>query len=35
VPAKDIIELDMSVGDGMKMLLSAGAFVPSWDKSLS
>jgi uncharacterized membrane protein len=35
VPVKDIIELDMSVGDGMKMLLSAGAFVPSWDKTSS
>ena len=35
VPAKEVIELDMNVGDGMKMLLSAGAFVPSWNKETS
>jgi uncharacterized membrane protein len=35
IPAKDVIELDMTVGDGMKMLLSAGAFIPFWTKSNS
>jgi uncharacterized membrane protein len=35
IPAKDVIELDMTVGDGMKMLLSAGAFIPPWTKSSS
>jgi len=28
VPRRDIIELDMSVGDGMKMLISGGAMIP-------
>jgi len=27
---EDIVELDMSVGDGMKMVISGGAVVPSW-----
>jgi uncharacterized membrane protein len=30
VPAKDAIELDMTVGDGMKMIISGGAVVPTW-----
>jgi len=29
VPRKDIIELEMSVGDGMKMLISGGTMVPA------
>jgi uncharacterized membrane protein len=29
VPAKDIIELDMSVGDGMKTVISCGAVLPN------
>jgi uncharacterized membrane protein len=24
------VELDMAVGDGMKMIISGGAFVPPW-----
>jgi uncharacterized membrane protein len=30
VPANEVIELEMSAGDGMKMLLSGGAFTPPW-----
>jgi len=30
VPAREIVELDMSVGDGMKMIISGGAVVPPW-----
>jgi uncharacterized membrane protein len=30
VPKRDAIELDMSVGDGMKMIISGGAVVPTW-----
>lgn len=30
LPADKIIELDMSVGDGMKMIISGGAVVPPW-----
>lgn len=30
LPKNDIIELDMSVGDGMKMVISGGAVVPPW-----
>jgi uncharacterized membrane protein len=30
VPKSEIIELDMSVGDGMKMIISGGAVVPPW-----
>ncbi len=30
LPQRDIIELDMSVGDGMKMIISGGAVVPPW-----
>jgi uncharacterized membrane protein len=29
-PAEKVTELDMSVGDGMKMIISGGAVVPSW-----
>ncbi len=29
-PAKDVIELEMSVGDGMKTVISCGAVLPSW-----
>jgi uncharacterized membrane protein len=29
-PADEVIELDMSVGDGMKMIISGGAVVPPW-----
>ena len=32
VPRRDIVELDMSVGDGMKMIISGGAVVPSWSR---
>ncbi|HWA08723.1 MAG TPA: DUF502 domain-containing protein [Opitutaceae bacterium] len=30
LPRADIVELDMSVGDGMKMVISGGAVVPPW-----
>jgi uncharacterized membrane protein len=30
LPKSDIIELDMAVGDGMKMIISGGAVVPPW-----
>jgi uncharacterized membrane protein len=30
LPRADIIELDMAVGDGMKMIISGGAVVPPW-----
>ena len=30
VPRQEIIELEMSVGDGMKMIISGGAVVPPW-----
>jgi uncharacterized membrane protein len=30
LPRKDIVELEMSVGDGMKMVISGGAVVPPW-----
>ncbi len=29
-PASEVIELEMSVGDGMKMIISGGAVVPPW-----
>lgn len=30
VPAREIVELEMSVGDGMKMVISGGAVMPTW-----
>ncbi|MEO6002119.1 MAG: DUF502 domain-containing protein [Opitutus sp.] len=30
LPASKVIELDMAVGDGMKMIISGGAVVPPW-----
>lgn len=30
VPKDDVIELDMSVDDGLKMIISAGVVVPEW-----
>ncbi len=30
VPKSEAVELDMSVGDGMKMIISGGAVVPPW-----
>jgi uncharacterized membrane protein len=30
LPRQDIIELEMSVGEGMKMIISGGAVVPAW-----
>ncbi len=30
VPKSEIVELDMSVGDGMKFVISGGAVVPPW-----
>ena len=31
VPRTDVIELDMSVDDGLKMIISAGMVVPEWN----
>ena len=30
LPKENIIELDMSVGDGMKLIISGGAVIPPW-----
>ncbi|MFM1746961.1 MAG: hypothetical protein RLZZ188_627 [Verrucomicrobiota bacterium] len=30
LPRTDVVELEMSVGDGMKMIISGGAVVPPW-----
>jgi len=30
LPRTEVVELDMPVGDGMKMIISGGAVVPSW-----
>jgi uncharacterized membrane protein len=30
LPRHEIVELEMSVGDGMKMIISGGAVVPTW-----
>jgi len=30
LPRRDAVELDMSVGEGMKMIISGGAVVPAW-----
>jgi uncharacterized membrane protein len=35
VPKEDVIELDMSVDDGLKMIISAGVMVPEWDPNWS
>ncbi len=32
VPEKDVIELDMTVEDGLKMIISMGVVVPPWQK---
>jgi uncharacterized membrane protein len=33
VPRSAVVELDMAVGDGMKMIISGGAVVPPWPAS--
>ena len=30
IPRKDVIELDMSVDQGLKMIISMGVVVPKW-----
>ena len=32
VPRRDVVELDMSVDEGLKMIISMGVVVPKWDK---
>lgn len=32
VPRDDVIELDMNVDDGLKMIISAGVVVPEWNE---
>jgi uncharacterized membrane protein len=34
-PPEEIIELEMSVGDGMKMVISGGAMIPTWPDTAS
>jgi len=31
IPRADVVELDMSVDDGLKMIISAGVVVPKWE----
>jgi uncharacterized membrane protein len=35
LPRAEIIELEMSVGDGMKTVISCGAVLPSWPDAIS
>lgn len=35
LPREEIIELEMSVGDGMKTVISCGAVLPSWSSAAS
>jgi uncharacterized membrane protein len=35
VPRSEVIELDMSVDDGLKMIISAGVMVPEWNHEWS
>jgi uncharacterized membrane protein len=35
VPKEDVIELDMSVDDGLKLIISAGVMVPKWEGNWS
>jgi len=35
VPREDVIELDMDVDDGLKMIISAGVVVPEWNHEWS
>lgn len=35
VPREDVVELDMSVDDGLKMIISAGVMVPDWSPEWS
>jgi uncharacterized membrane protein len=32
LPPSEIVELDMSIGEGMKMIISGGAVVPPWPR---
>jgi uncharacterized membrane protein len=32
VPVEDVIELDMSIEDGLKMIISMGVVIPPWQK---
>ncbi len=33
LPKSDVVELDMSIDDGLKMIISAGVVVPPWSKT--
>jgi|UniRef100_UPI00404A20E9 uncharacterized membrane protein len=35
VPIKDIVELEMSVGEGMKLIISGGGVVPPWPRTFT
>ena len=35
LPREEIIELEMSVGDGMKMIISGGAVMPAWPAAVT
>ena len=32
IPTRDVVELDMSVDEGLKMIVSMGVVVPQWSK---
>jgi len=34
VPRRDVVELDMSVDEGLKMIISMGVVVPRWSGSI-
>lgn len=34
VPRRDIIEMDMTIGDGMKVIISGGGVVPEWPEAI-
>jgi uncharacterized membrane protein len=35
VPPADVVELEMSIGEGMKMIISGGAFIPQWPRPVA
>ncbi len=35
LPSSEIVEMEMSVGEGMKVVISCGAFLPSWPDATS
>lgn len=35
LPAEKVVELEMTVGDGMKMIISGGAVIPPWSPAMA